>query len=219
MSKARKNADGLTDKQAAFCRAFVEAGGNASQAYRETYNASRMKPETIKKRASELLTNRAISGTIAELQAKAQAIAAEQHEINLEWLIERHRRIIEADVRDFYTWEQDGRQRLKTPDELTPAQRQLIEGIGLQRGSVREDKEGREIKRASWEASVRLPSRTDSLKELARLLGLGQTKARVDVHHTHGAEPAAQLADATDPLEASRAFDLAIGSLHRPGNA
>lgn len=57
----------LTLKQENFCLAYVETG-NASEAYRRSYNAERMKPETITKRASELLSNGVIAGRLAELR-------------------------------------------------------------------------------------------------------------------------------------------------------
>lgn len=53
----------LTPKQAAFVRAYLETG-NASEAYRRAYNASNMKPEVIKVKASELLKNGNVAVTV-----------------------------------------------------------------------------------------------------------------------------------------------------------
>ena len=61
----------LTPKQEAFCRAYIETS-NASEAYRQAYNAGSMKPNTIKKRACELLGNGAVAGTIATLRGKLE---------------------------------------------------------------------------------------------------------------------------------------------------
>ena len=61
----------LTPKQEAFCLAYMETG-NASEAYRQAYDAENMKQATIKKRASELLANGAIAGTVDRLRAKAE---------------------------------------------------------------------------------------------------------------------------------------------------
>ena len=58
----------LTPKQEAFCLAYLETG-NASEAYRRSYDAKNMRPETINKRASEILDNREIAGRLAELRA------------------------------------------------------------------------------------------------------------------------------------------------------
>ena len=62
---------GLTIKQEAFCQKYIETG-NASEAYRQAYDASGMKPETVKKRASELLGRGDVSGTIATLRGKVE---------------------------------------------------------------------------------------------------------------------------------------------------
>lgn len=69
----------LTIKQGKFVRVYVETG-NACEAYRQAYNTENMKPETIRKRAAELLKNGAIKGAIEELQAGHQ----KRHEITVD---------------------------------------------------------------------------------------------------------------------------------------
>lgn len=64
----------LTPKQERFCLAYLETG-NASEAYRRAYDAENMKPETINKRASELLDNREIAGRLEELNKSAVTAA------------------------------------------------------------------------------------------------------------------------------------------------
>ncbi len=61
----------LTPKQQNFCNYYVETG-NASEAYRRAYSCDKMKPETINRKASELLNNGTITARIAELQAELQ---------------------------------------------------------------------------------------------------------------------------------------------------
>lgn len=58
----------MTPKREAFCLAYVETG-NASEAYRRSYDAANMKPETVNKRASELLAEGEIAGRVDELKA------------------------------------------------------------------------------------------------------------------------------------------------------
>jgi phage terminase small subunit len=77
-------AAGLTPKQEAFARIYLEIG-NASEAYRRSYNAERMTARTIEKRASELLKDGAITGRIAEYQAKA----ADRAVLGRAWVLER----------------------------------------------------------------------------------------------------------------------------------
>lgn len=72
----------LTIKQEAFALAYVETG-NASEAYRRSYNAENMKPAVIAVKASELLANGNVSVRVAELQASHVA----RHEITVSDLI------------------------------------------------------------------------------------------------------------------------------------
>lgn len=58
----------LTPKQTRFCQLYVEMG-NASKAYRQSYDAERMKTTTINRKASELLDSPKIQDHIDELQA------------------------------------------------------------------------------------------------------------------------------------------------------
>lgn len=70
---------GLTPKQEKFCREFIKCG-NASEAYRKAYNAENMKPESINRKASELLDNVKITARVQELdkEKKNEAIADAQ---------------------------------------------------------------------------------------------------------------------------------------------
>lgn len=57
----------MTPKQEAFCLAYIETG-NASEAYRRAYNAESMKPETVNRKAKDLLDNGKITARLAELR-------------------------------------------------------------------------------------------------------------------------------------------------------
>lgn len=57
----------MTPKQEAFCLAYIETG-NASEAYRRAYNAENMKPETVNRKAKDLLDNGKIRARLAELR-------------------------------------------------------------------------------------------------------------------------------------------------------
>lgn len=69
----------LTPKQEAFALAYVETG-NASEAYRRSYNAEKMKPSVIAVKASELLA----SGNVAVRVAELQAAHVERHAITVD---------------------------------------------------------------------------------------------------------------------------------------
>ena len=57
----------LTPKQEKFCQLYIELG-NASEAYRQSYNAENMKTETITTRAKAMLKKGPIKVRINELQ-------------------------------------------------------------------------------------------------------------------------------------------------------
>ena len=64
----------LTPKQEKFAQ-VVASGMTQADAYRVAYNAGNMKPETIQKRASELMSKGEISGRVRDLQEEGAKIA------------------------------------------------------------------------------------------------------------------------------------------------
>lgn len=72
----------LTPKQEAFAQAYVETG-NASEAYRRAYDASKSKPESVNVNASKILSDAKVAQRVAELQAGA----VERHKITVDDLI------------------------------------------------------------------------------------------------------------------------------------
>lgn len=70
----------LTEKQEAACQAYIECGGNQSEAYRQAYDAENMKPETIWSKASELFANGKVAARVLELQAGH----AERHNVTVD---------------------------------------------------------------------------------------------------------------------------------------
>lgn len=75
----------LTIKQENFCLAYIETG-NASEAYRQAYDAENMKPETINVKASELLANGKIAVRVGELQEGHK----ERHNVTVDSLTEMY---------------------------------------------------------------------------------------------------------------------------------
>ena len=67
----------LTKQQENFCQAFIRLGDKTA-AYREAYNASNMKPETIYSRASKLSNEYKVSIRITELQAITKEISEQE---------------------------------------------------------------------------------------------------------------------------------------------
>jgi phage terminase small subunit len=73
----------LTTKQENFCLAYIETG-NASEAYRTAYDTAKMKPESINRKAKELLDNGKIT---ARLDVLRQDIRT-RHDITVMKLLE-----------------------------------------------------------------------------------------------------------------------------------
>lgn len=72
----------LTPKQEKFCLVYIETG-NASEAYRQSYNTAKMKPETVNRTAKQLLDNRKIAARVDELREEH----AKRHEITVDTLV------------------------------------------------------------------------------------------------------------------------------------
>lgn len=67
MSRNPNIAAKLTSKQEKFAQCVAD-GMTQADAYRAAYNAKNMKPETVQKRASELMSGGVVSGRVKELQ-------------------------------------------------------------------------------------------------------------------------------------------------------
>jgi len=61
----------LTPKQAAFCRSYLETG-NASEAYRRAYNAEKMKPGSVRRKAQVVLNHAGVAAEIQRLNQRAE---------------------------------------------------------------------------------------------------------------------------------------------------
>lgn len=76
------NEFGVTEQQEKFCRVFVETG-NASEAYRQAYNAKNMGANTIAARASEMLNKSNITVRLQQLREVHQ----KRHNVTVDSLI------------------------------------------------------------------------------------------------------------------------------------
>lgn len=72
----------LTPKQEKFCQLYIELG-NASEAYRQSYDCSKMKSESVNRLAKSLLDNIKITSRISELQNNH----AKRHQITVDDLL------------------------------------------------------------------------------------------------------------------------------------
>ena len=81
----------LTPKQELFCQTYVKTG-NASEAYRTAYNASKMKDTTINEKSSRLLKEYKISTRVNFLRNKVE----EKHDLTKDKIVNRLKEIIFA---------------------------------------------------------------------------------------------------------------------------
>lgn len=72
----------LTPKQEKFCQKYIETG-NASEAYRQSYDCENMKPESVNRLAKDLLDNIKITSRLNELQNEHK----ERHDITVDTLL------------------------------------------------------------------------------------------------------------------------------------
>jgi phage terminase small subunit len=73
----------LTPKMQAFVAAWAKTSGNASEAYRQSYDTSRMDDATVRKRASELLQHEGVRAAIDQLRKAA----ADKAEVDVAWIM------------------------------------------------------------------------------------------------------------------------------------
>lgn len=86
----------LTPKQEKFCQRYIETG-NASEAYRSSYNASRMKSETVNRVAHDMLKNSKITTRVQQLQDEFK----KAHDVEKERIMYELRAIMEAKITDY----------------------------------------------------------------------------------------------------------------------
>ena len=142
----------LTPKQEKFCNLYMETG-NASEAYRRTYSCGGMKPETVNRKAKELLDNGKITARVKEIQKKQER----KSDITRGDIIYFLKNIMYADIRDFIS-RKEGKVTFKDSSEWT-------DEMAMQVESVRQTREGIELK---------LNGKAWTVQRLCRMLGLDE---------------------------------------------
>lgn len=87
----------LTIKQENFCQAYIRLG-DKSAAYREAYDASNMKSESINRKAVELFDDGKITARIAELQDEVKR----RNDITIDELVQSLAGMVRFDIGDLY---------------------------------------------------------------------------------------------------------------------
>lgn len=123
----------LTFKQEKFCQYYVDTEGNASEAYRMSYNASNMKPETIWSAASRLLASSKVSARISEIKQQR----AKETQIERKTVEKVLMDIVLADPDDLhYIDPVTGKTKMRSPSQLPKRARNALKKIQNNRGVV-----------------------------------------------------------------------------------
>jgi len=123
----------LTFKQEKFCKYYVDTEGNASEAYRMSYDASKMKPETIWSAASRLLANSKVSARISEIKQQR----AKETEVERKTVEKVLMDIVLADPDDLhYVDPVTGKTKMRSPSQLPKRARNALKKIQNNRGVV-----------------------------------------------------------------------------------
>lgn len=172
----------LTPKQEAFCQKYIELGC-AADAYRAAYNAEKMKPVTIRRKAAELLEHGNVSARVRELQALHQ----KRHEVTVDRVIQEFARLAFLDIRKAF----DENGNLKPIHELDDDTAAAIAGLEVEvrrvAGEADEELEGQPhggaLKRQHGITArlhkIKLTDKKGALDSIARHLGMFIDKAEI----------------------------------------
>ena len=106
----------LTPKQEKFCQFYIELG-NASEAYRQAYHTKNMKPETVNRKAKELLDNGKITARTEELREHH----FKKHEMTVEKVLGQLVNLGFSNIKQIYDENGSFKKITEMPDELAAA--------------------------------------------------------------------------------------------------
>lgn len=112
----------LTPKQENFCQEYIKTG-NASEAYRKSYDTSRYTDKSVNEKASQFLKNVKIKSRIEELQKDLE----KKHDITKDRVLRELANIAFMKESEFYN--DDG--SVKLLSELTPEQKSALASYGF----------------------------------------------------------------------------------------
>lgn len=123
----------LTFKQERFCNCYVDLEGNASEAYRMSYNCSGMKPSSIWTNSCKLASDAKVAQRIQEIREQRAKESIVKREIVEKVLMD----IVTADPDDLYIVdEKTGKIKIKSPSQLPKRVRNALKKIQNKRGEV-----------------------------------------------------------------------------------
>lgn len=146
----------LTIKQENFCQAYIRLG-DKSASYREAYNTSNMKPESINRLAFALFENVNITSRIEELRNSI----SDRNEIEIDELVKCLAGMVRFDVGELY----DENGCLKNIHEMSLTARQMITQLDT---LEQYDKKGESL---GTTKKIRTIPKLDAIEKLMKHLG------------------------------------------------
>lgn len=145
----------LTLKQENFCQAYIRLG-DKSAAYREAYNASKMKAESVNRKAVELFENGNITARITELQGEVK----KRNDVTIDEIVKSLAGMMRFDISELY----DEKGILKPIHEIPKEARLMIQQLESEEITIKGMVIGHTKK-------VKTYSKIDAIEKLMRHLG------------------------------------------------
>jgi phage terminase small subunit len=149
----------LTPKQEAFAQKYVELG-NASEAYRQSYDAQNMSPEAIRVEACRLLQHPIVSLTVVNLQDQHR----HRHSVTIDRVVAEYVKLAFLDIRKVF--DEDG--NLKPIHEMDDDTAAAISGLEVEK--VISKIVGEDLQ--SHTHKIKLSDKKGALDSLAKYLGM-----------------------------------------------
>jgi phage terminase small subunit len=150
----------LTIKQERFAQKYVEVG-NASEAYRLSYDAEKMAPETINNEAYLLLRHPEIATRIEQLEL----LRRKRHEVTVDRVVSEYSKLAFVDVRKAFTEDGD----LKTISDFDDDTAAAVAGIEFEEVF---EQDGRKRVHVGRIHKIKLSDKKGALDSLAKFLGM-----------------------------------------------
>ncbi len=174
----------LTPKQESFCQKYIETG-NASEAYRQSYDTETMQDKTIWEESSRLLSNPKVSARIEELNDRR----LRRHDITVDRVLREYARLAFLDIRRAF----DEEGNLKAIHELDDDTAAAIAGLEVEvrriAGEADEELEGQPhggaLRRQHGTTArlhkIKLSDKKGALDSLSKHLGIFSDGVTVNV--------------------------------------
>ena len=150
----------LTEKQRRFCNAYMANGGDASAAYRDAYDTSRMKPVTVNRKAHELKSLGKITATIDLLRDEENERLKDKYRVDNDRVMTELVRIGFSDVTELFDEQGYLREINSLPQDLR---------LAISEITIQERIDGEVLVRTS---KVKLLDKLGALRDIAKMLGM-----------------------------------------------